>query len=150
VTTSGGTPVPYTAGGITANHYQSYEVDVSTSSHTTGVGPNDGATHLLVSATLWVTLTSGTITGVAVAQTALTDTSGGTPGILNAQVFATGLPSAGQLPFDKVELAWAGGIAIPVEAVTTSQLQVVTTVSGYGGGTISSFNAQAYVALSWT
>lgn len=151
VPSGGGSSPPTVAGGAVAiaNNFQSYEDFSSTSGHAIGVGPSDGNQHSLVSASIWVVLTAGTITGQAIVQSALT-THTGSIGIINAQVLQASIPSAGAFPADRERISWAGGLVIPKAASTVSQLTVTTTFAGYGGGSITGGAFLVTVELAWT
>lgn len=147
----GGATIPAAAGGLspitTTGAYYEF---VNGSSFNIKVGPNDGKQHSLVSVSMSVYITSGTITGSVVSQCILGDNGGLFTNRAQCNLYTTALPSTGQLPSAQTEQVWPQGIPIEVQPDLTNQLEFFASVTGYLGGTISSPRLEGILTITWT
>lgn len=148
VTLTDTTGAPTSAGAPLANNFFGYNLNFGTS-HTYNAGPSDGHVHDLIAAHVWLTCTAGTITGVAFIQVSVVQVSGSTTYLTGSQFF-NALPTAGTFPVAEASMAWPGGVTIATQLAGTFQLELICSVGGFAGGTITTPTIQGYAELAWT
>lgn len=139
VESGGGTPVPYTAGGILSTTQWGAAGCTTTASESLPALPNDGAQHYLTYMNLEVHVQALVVSGGAVEVDFNMSDSFTNIVILKVNFYVNGVPSSGLMPMATQSTTWPGGYKITQQSVSTGQLKFNLAINNPFGATLTSW-----------